>query len=139
VAVDRIKGSGATAAETRTFLTLVAAMDRAREADRLWTQATQMFEQHRWVFVPDAALQRSLRDLRDVLAAAGVSQRHGVDAAAWRLILESLADERSPAAVRHAVFAGEGDARELLVSVSGTTDAGQPWYPPGPTHLNAAA
>lgn len=124
VAVDRIKRAGATATDVRQFLTLVAAMDRAREADRLWAQATRVFEDHRWAFMPDVAIQRSLRDLRDVLAAAGVSQRHGVDAAAWRFILESFADERSPAAVRHAVIVGEGNARELLLSVSGMTEAG---------------
>lgn len=129
VAVEQISRGGAPPAEARLFLTLVAAMDRAREADRLWAQATMLYEQYRWVFDPDEALRRSLHELRDVLAATGVSQRHGVDAAAWRLILESLVDERAPAAVRHAIVVGEGDARDLLVSVTGTTGAGQPWYP----------
>ncbi len=71
----------------------------------------------------------SLRLLRDALASFGVSQRHGLDSSAWRLILEALADRESPAPVREAVFDGRGDAVKLLEAVAAKTSAGQPWFP----------
>lgn len=120
---------GATAKEIRTFLTLMAAMDRARLAEPLWRSGTALFKSQSWVFQPLEAIARPLFHLRDALATSGVSQRHGPDSAAWRLILEALASDDSPAAVRRAIADGEGDARELLQAASATRSSGQPWFP----------
>ena len=95
-AVRRWLAGGATGAEIRTLLTVVAALDRARDADRLWHSAARLFEEQRWAFDLASVKSRSLHDLKDVLAEYGVSQRHLADSGAWRLILESLGDPLSP-------------------------------------------
>ena len=129
VAVHRIQTAGATHAETRTFLTLVAAMDRARDAERLWANAANLFLKEKWAFQTSLALTRPLYELRDVLAISGVSQRHGPDSAAWRLILEAIASDSSPVSFRRAILEGEGDARELLATAKAVRESGQPWLP----------
>ena len=88
-----------------------------------------MFEQARWPFVAALVCQKTLTELREALAGSGVSQRHSIDAAAWRLISEALTSEASPIAVRQAVAGGDGDAGELLESVTARTPNGQPWFP----------
>lgn len=129
LAVERLVAGGATPADVRIFLTLVSAMDRARDAERLWASATRLFQDTPWPYRPDKALSRPLFELRDVLALSGVSQRHGSDSAAWRLILEALASDKSPQAVRSVVFEGAGDAGELLRAISVTRSSAQPWFP----------
>lgn len=129
VAVKRLVADGATPVDVRIVLTLVAAMDRARDADRLWENATRLFRSARWVYQPQEALIRPLFELRDALAVGGVSQRHGADSAAWRLILEAIESEQSPEPVRRAIFGGAGDAAELMRCVSATRSSGQPWFP----------
>ena len=129
LAVERLVAGGATPIDVRVFLTLVSAMDRARDAERLWASATRLFQSTPWAYQPDGALSRPLFELRDALATRGVSQRHGSDSAAWRLILEALVSNKSPEAIRKVVFEGAGDAGELLRSISATRSSGQPWYP----------
>ena len=129
LAVERLVAGGATQVGVRIFLTLVSAMDRARDAERLWISATRLFQSTPWVYQPEDALARPLFELRDALAVSGVSQRHGSDSAAWRLILEALVSDKSPQAVRNVVLEGVGDAAELLRSVSATRSSGQPWFP----------
>lgn len=126
VAVEQLLANGATPVDVRIFLTLVAAMDRARDAERLWTSATRLFLSTRWVYQPEEALARPLFELRDALADSGVSQRHGSDSAAWRLILEAINADGCPDAIRRAIFEGTGDAAEILRSVVVTRSSGQP-------------
>ncbi|MBI5285320.1 MAG: hypothetical protein HY874_09525 [Chloroflexi bacterium] len=129
VAERGLERLGATPRELRAFVTLLAAMDRARDADRLWRNGVALFGDARWTFDPTLCCQRSLSELRDVLAVNGVSQRHGADAAAWRIISEALNDDRAPAAVRRAIDEGVGEARELLDAVRATKGKGLPWFP----------
>lgn len=129
VAVKELADGGASPVDIRVFLTLVSAMDRARDAERLWRSARTLFEKERWVFEPQRALGRPLFELLDALAVTGVSQRHGPDSAAWRQILEAIASDGSPESVRRAVYQGVGDAFELLRSVAAMRPSGQPWFP----------
>jgi hypothetical protein len=129
VAERRLRAMGASPVDVRVFITLMAAMDRARDADRLWRNGATLFTEDRWAFDPTACTRRSSSDVRKVLARTGVSQRHGPDSAAWRVIAEALADEGSPFAVRRAVFEGFGDAEELLATVRAARPSGQRWYP----------
>jgi hypothetical protein len=129
VAVNDLKKHGANAEQIRLFLTLVAALDRARDADRLWTHATSLYMENPWVFNPSEIKKRSLLELRDVLAISGVSQRHMPDSAAWRTIAEALMEPTSPATVKEAVFNGKGNAQNLLVDVVSKTPSGQSWFP----------
>lgn len=110
-------------------LTLVAAMDRARDADALWDSAARLHANEPWVFDPRAVLARPFSDLMDVLRRSRVSQRHTDDAVAWRLISEGLVTPDAAPAVIRVVEEGIGNARELLVALHAATAAGTPWFP----------
>ena len=109
LAVDRAGLSGRTA---RLFLTFIAAMDRARDAMRLWMAGVKLFESRPELFEPAACAEVPTPTLQRLLSQFKVSQRHSVDAAAWSVIAKTLASEECP--VRAAVEDGVGDARELL-------------------------
>lgn len=128
-AVIRWRQSGASDEDVRLMLTLISAMDRARDAYRLWANSVALFSDAPWVCRPLEAIQRPFADLRDVLASHGVSQRHLPDTAAWRLILEAFADEESPKMIRRLITDGVGDAHELLAAVRTTRPLGQAWFP----------
>jgi len=128
VAASALRERGAGSAEIRRFCTFVAAMDRARDADRLWQRGVELHREVPWVFDPEQVAAAPLRSLRETLARAGVSQRHGVDSASWRLIAEALVADDGPKSVKVALDDGIGDASNLLQSVRAVTDAGQPCY-----------
>jgi hypothetical protein len=113
----------------RAALTLVAAMDRARDTISLWRAAAALYATSRWALVPAELVDRSFTDLTDALRASGVSQRHLPDAAAWRRIAESLVEEpESP--VSQVITEGVGDAGELLAALgSSRSPAGSERFP----------
>lgn len=110
----RLRESGASDAEVRLFLTFTAAMDRARDADRLWHASLKMFRDHPWAFQPSEVATRSREDLEGKLRGYGVSQRHGADVTAWRRIGAALTDAATAPAVYKVIYEGQGDAAELL-------------------------
>lgn len=126
---DRMRRVGATDRDVRTLITFTAAMDRARDADALWFAAERLFEAEPWAFSPTEVVGRSLTDLADALRRFRVSQRHGQDVAAWRVIAESLTDADAAPEVRRAVFDGQGDASDLLQALQATSPAGTDRFP----------
>ena len=126
---DRLRAAGADDVAVRLVLTFTAAMDRARDADRLWFRSADLYQTTPWPFDPDAVTGRRLTDLTDVLRTFGVSQRHGADAAAWRTIAETMSQRDAAPVVYDAVFEGRGDARELLAALRGRTNAGSDRFP----------
>ena len=128
-AVNRIREHGATDVEVRAFLTLISAMDRARDADRLWDRGAEAFASAPGLFDPLAVTQHSFTELLDELRSTGISQRHAVDVSAWRIICESLNDATVAPAIRGALIDGRGDARELLVAVEEKTPTGSDRFP----------
>jgi hypothetical protein len=118
---DRLRQSGMSLVQLRCFITFVAAMDRARDAERLWISAAEVWTYSPWVFDPTIVCTRSFTELADVLSKSHVSQRHLQDVAAWRTIAESLADRTAAPEVNAAVFDGRGNARLLLEAVKVTT------------------
>jgi hypothetical protein len=129
VAARRLRGYGADDVAVRRFLTFNAAMDRARDADRLAVAATRLYRTSAWVFDPDEVARRSMRDLTDELRSSGVSQRHGADAYGWRLLAETLADPAVAPEARSAIYDGQADARRLLAELDGTTGSGTQLFP----------
>lgn len=125
----RMREGGAADADVRRFLTFVAAMDRAREADRLWFAAERLWERDPWVFEPVSVAAATLTELADALRRDGVSQRHGPDTFAWRTIAESLCDEATPPTVREAIYGGTGTVARLLDALSASTAAGSYRFP----------
>ena len=103
-------------AAVRVFLTLVAAMDRARDATSLWRAGVSLFGSHPEVFDPGQAADLPYSTLRRLLAEPGVSQRHDLDTRAWLRIARSLA-VRDGSRVYEVIHRGIGDAEELLKEV----------------------
>ena len=114
VAADKLRAAGASGPDIRRFITLVSAVDRARDADKLWKDATQLFLNSKWVFDPKSVAGHSLPTFKDTLTRSHVSQRHDQDAKAWYRLLETMADKESPHVFRQAIEEGKGDARALL-------------------------
>jgi hypothetical protein len=125
-AVGQLREAGAGHGDIRTFLTLVAALDRARDADRLWDAGANLFLSDPWVYTPSLVTSRPLTSLADALRESRVSQRHGIDTYAWRTICESL-QQSSP--VSDVVGTGDGDTATLLAAVRAETPSGTPLYP----------
>ena len=127
--VARIRERGASALEIRLFVTLVAALDRARDAERLWRVAADLYERASWVFDPAQLAERPATDVRNLLAETGVSQRHGPDSSAWMRISEALIHPSSPDSVKRAIWDAEVDARALLRDVRESAFDGRNWFP----------
>ena len=83
---EELRPQGITDIELRIILTLGVAMDRARDADRLWDAVMRMFRSNRWAFDPDILKSVDMNTLRKAMADSGVSQRHGKDSDAWQRI-----------------------------------------------------
>jgi hypothetical protein len=99
-------------------------MDRARDADRLWRNGTDLVLKVPWVFRPGEVVAHSFGELLEVLAKHRVSQRHGSDGAAWRIIAELLAHPSQAPAMHAAIYDGIGDARLLLAELAAPTPRG---------------
>jgi hypothetical protein len=128
-AAQRVRAMGADDVEVRAFLTLISAMDHARDADGLWERGAAAFASARGLFDPQVVTEHGFTELHDELRATGISRRHAVDAAAWRVICESLHNTTVAPAVRHALLDGRGDARELLIAVQAKTPEGTDRFP----------
>lgn len=126
-AVQQLRALGTSCRIIRVFLTLVSAMDRARDATRLWRASVGLFEHRPEVFVPNAVVAMSSETLSALLREARVSQRYGPDTEAWRQIANSLAS--GSGAVCRLVDSGIGDAAKLLGDLCSFDRIGQPRYP----------
>ena len=125
--VQQLRDFGTPDRLVRLFLTFVSAMDRARDATRLWRAGVKLLESHPEVFEPAEVLAMTSDTVRALLSANGVSQRHGRDANAWRTIAGSLASGNG--AVFRVIDSGVGDARELLGELRGVDYNGQSRFP----------
>ena len=110
----------------RLFITFMAAMDRARDATRLWNNGIKLFEHHPELFQPSEVSAIPVPRLRTLLSHFAVSQRHEIDSSTWSSIAQSLDDKRNP--ISHVVRFGVGDAKELLWYLR-TTSGGRPRFP----------
>jgi hypothetical protein len=128
-AARRIRGHGATDAAVRIFVTLVSALDRARDADRLWQSAAEAYVDAPWAFEPAAVAEHSLLELQDLLRRYGVSQRHTVDSAVWRTIAEALLRAEAVPAIHEAIHRGIGQVSVLRREVEAATPEGSPLFP----------
>lgn len=127
-AAERLRSIGTSDVDLRTWLTLVAGLDRARDADRLWDCAASLVERAPWTIRPDDVVRRSVTELTDALRTAGVSQRHSQDTYIWRVVAESLARQASPT-VHAALVDGTGSAPALLDAIATKTRDGTALFP----------
>ena len=128
IAASTLRAAGADDVTVRRFLTFCAAMDRARDADRLAQAAVRLHAVHAWAFDPTEVARRSLRELTAALRTFRVSQRHSADAYAWRVIAETLADGLAPVATG-AIEGGVADAADLLAELVAVGPDGGPLFP----------
>ena len=124
--VTRLRVSGASNRTVRQFLTFIAAMDRARDATRLWNNGIELYQAYPELFEPAEASAIPISTLRERLSQYGVSQRHGPDSSAWNVIAHSLAAGGNP--VSRVLESGVGNAEELL-SYLRTSSGGQSRFP----------
>ena len=110
--VSRLRDSGASDRMIRLFITFIAAMDRARDATRLWNDGVELFLCHQELFEPCEVSAVPIPLLRRILSEYRVSQRHGIDSKAWNSIARSLSSDANP--ISQVVAFGTGDANELL-------------------------
>lgn len=125
--VRALRRSGAPDRTVRLFLTFIAAMDRARDATRLWRAGVGLYGSHPDLFEPAVVAAVPVSELRELLAAFGVSQRHEPDSDAWSSIAHSLASGDGP--IRRVIDCGVGDARDLLADLQTYDEAGRPRFP----------
>lgn len=125
-AVRRLRDMEASDRKVRLFLTFVSAVNRMRDANRLWRAATAFYRSHPDVFEPTEVAGMPMSRLQEVLSSAEVSRFHTYDSDAWKRIAESLVNEKGPA--RRVIEKGKGDARELLEDVKGR-QAGKARFP----------
>ncbi len=117
--VIRLRDAGVSPRTERLFLTFIAAMDRARDATRLWNSGVKLFQSYPELFEPSEVVAIPISTLRERLSRYGVSQRHGPDSSAWNVIACSLAAGGNP--ISRVVDSGVGDARELLRYLTSTS------------------
>ena len=110
--VRELRAGGVSERSVRCFLTFVCAVNRMRNATRLWRDSAALFREHPEVFDPVAASTMRFDSLRELLRVHRVSKKHGADSDAWRRIAESLTAGRG--AVARLVHEGVGDAEEVL-------------------------
>ena len=125
--VQQLRAFGTADRSVRLFLTFVSAMDRARDATRLWRAAVRLFKSHPEVFGPARVTSLGVEELSALLSQSGVSQRHGPDAAAWLDIAVSLVS--GVGAVSRLVDSGTGDAEDLLKDLRRSDSEGRGRYP----------
>ena len=124
--VHRLLGGADRAA--RLFLTFIAAMDRARDATQLWKAGGRLYEDHPESFDPQHVAELEVDEVRRLLKAARVSQRHGPDSNAWHQIGKSLSSGLKSPVVR-VIDAGRGEAQELLRDLKSREDNGRARFP----------
>ena len=128
-AVRSIQAHGATVRQVRRFLTFISALDRARDADRLWDAGVRLFAEAPWSIEPRQVVARSREDLLDALKSRGVSQRHRVDTDAWHRIAESVAERATAPTIYDVLEQGVGDTAALLRALAARDDYGRTRFP----------
>jgi hypothetical protein len=127
-AAAAVRGTGASEPQVRLFLTFTSAMDRARDAERLWQAASALYLERPELFTPHYILSES-DEVANSLVVSGVSQRHGPDLATWRRLAQTLAFPPQGSAVAQAIGGGIAKVSELLAERMLCTTSGEPLYP----------
>ena len=129
VAIVRdLRRQGAGAAGARRFITFVAAMERVRDSEPLWTRARRLYDDKRWLFEPGEVVDQPVAVVRQALTSAAASQKHRKDAAAWHRIAECLVG-RAAFAVNDAIETGTGRVPDLLAVLRARGVDGRALFP----------
>jgi hypothetical protein len=129
VAARQIRDAGGTDLDVRLWLIFTVALDKLRDADQLADVALKLWTAQRWVFDPGEVAARPFAEVKATLMEAHVTRFHAADSWAWFRIARSLSDPSISPAVHRAVFAGQGDACELLDAVNWSGQDRRPLFP----------
>ena len=125
---QRVRFLGGNDRVVRLFLTFISAMDRVRDATQLWRAGMSLFEERPELFDPQHAAGMEFGTLHALLKSTGVSRKHGQDTGAWIQVASTLA--RCPESpVRQVIYAGRGDAQELLRDLRTRDEGGHLRFP----------
>lgn len=125
---ERLGESGTPRPDVRLFLTFIMALDRARDSEQLWRAGFQLFRSHPELFQPVRVCGFPVDELRDLLKASKVSQRHRPDTNAWCRIALTLVRE-TDCPVHRVIVDGVGDAEELLLDLRRSNRQGHARFP----------
>ncbi len=129
IAAKRIRDAGGTDLDVRLWLTFTVALDRVRDADQLADVALKLWAAKRWAFDPREVAARPFAEIKATLMEGHVSRFHASDSWAWFRIARSLSDPALSPTVYRTVFAGQGDACELLDAVNRYGQDRRPLFP----------
>lgn len=71
MAAAAVRSTGASPSEIRSFITLVMAVDRSRDADRLWRIAAETYQRDPWLFHPAEVMDQPPGRVRELLHDTG--------------------------------------------------------------------
>ena len=125
--VPQMLTRGASGRTVRLFLTFISAVDRMRDANRLWSAGANLFMSRPDIFDPAEVIKIPFSTLKSLLSESKVSKYHEQDSKAWHIISTSLAFEDSP--VRRVIDSGLGDAEELLKALKARDGMGRSRFP----------
>lgn len=126
---EALRAQGMSDRDVRIVLTLGVAMDRARDADRLWDAVLRLIDKHAWALDPAIVATVDRNTLGAALAETGVSQRHRPDTGAWQRIAQAMIRPEAPLAFREVIETGKGEYAALLKSLQAVDSSGMPWLP----------
>ncbi len=126
-AVKQLSAIGTTERTIRVFVTLISAMERARDSSQLWRAAVDLFKSYPEAFDPATVRALPAEKLSDLLRDSKVSRYHKDDFGAWCRISQSLMCGSGP--VYKVIESGVGDAKELLRDLQSRNNKRQNRYP----------
>jgi hypothetical protein len=131
VFAQAVKSAGGSDFNHRVGITLLSALDRARDATKLWTAGAAAWSKYPWLFDAMEVASRTWTSVQRALVDSRIAQRPRMDTVAWKVISKSLA-ERSGDPIAEAVWLGSGNAGQLLAALRDTSARSRYPYLRGP-------
>ncbi len=110
------------------YLTLLGAIDRARDSERLWWGGLELYESHPQVFDPLGLLAISVDELTEYLGEFNVTQNTERDPQAWLEIARTIALE-SNCPVSRVIYGKTVDAKHLMKDLGTRGESGHNRFP----------
>lgn len=126
--VQYLRDIEATDRSILLYLTFLAAIDRARDSERLWWSGLELYENHPEVFDPLGLLGLSCEQLSELLSNSNVSKNNEQDPQAWLEIAQTIALE-SNCPVSRLIYGKSVDAKHLLKDLGTRGDNGKNRFP----------
>lgn len=110
------------------FITLIAAIDRGRDSEKVWWGGLDLIDSHPEVFDPLALFNISEEELAVLMNESDVSHKNEQDPQAWLDIARTIAIE-SHCPVSRVIYDNTVDAKSLLKDLGTSSDDGRNRFP----------